>query len=99
MEEKPKYESVQHKMPENTHRDYQRLDKPYQKWDDFFDEYAEGRRSGHGKGIDQRYLGFAGDVTVFWKSEEEYPFAYVFPMCMNDKFESGYFFYLRKSDV
>lgn len=89
------FESVQHKMPENTSRDYKILDKPYNTWDDFFDEHAESRRSG--EGIDQRYLGYAGDVTVFWKSEEEYPFAYVFPKSINEKFESGYFFYIKKT--
>jgi len=93
-EEKLFPESVQHKMPEKS-MNYKILEKPYQNWDDFFDEHAEGRRSEYKKGIDQRYLGYAGDVTLFWKSEEEYPFAYVFPKSIDLNFQSGYFFYLR----
>lgn len=92
--EKKIYESVRHKIPNHTN-DFKLLNKPYKKWDDFFDEHAEGRRSGYGRGIDQRFLGYAGDVTLFWKSEEEYPFAYVFPLTMNENFESGYFFYIK----
>jgi hypothetical protein len=87
---------VKHKIfPDEMRREYVKREKSFKNFDEFFDEYAEGRRVG--SGIASRYLGYANDVTLFWRDEEEYPFAYVFPATMNKDFETGYFFYIRAS--
>lgn len=92
-----KYESVQHSMPAKTD-DFILIEKPYKTWEDFFDEHAEGRRRGYQKGIDTRMFGYAGDVQVFWKSEEEFPFAYTYPATTDSNGNSGYFFYIKKNE-
>lgn len=89
-----KYKSVLHSMPVNTD-DYVLIEKPYQTWEDFFDEHGEKRRIGYQKGIDTRMFGYAGDVQVFWKSEDKFPFAYTYPRSTNVKLESGFFFYIK----
>lgn len=75
-------------------KEYLKLDIPFKNWEEFFDKYGDGKRQGNG--IDSRYLGYANDVTVFWFTEDEYPFAYVFPPSMDMNFNTGNFFYLRK---
>lgn len=76
-------------------KEYQRLDKPFQDWDKFFDEYAGGKRQN--KGINSLYRGSSNDLTLFWLEEEEYPFAFVYPVCMPTlEHELGYYFYVRQ---
>jgi len=87
---------IHKQIPQEMMKEYQKLDIPFNEFNDFFDKYVNGKRQGNG--IVSRYLGYANDVTIFWLTDEEYPFAYVFPKSFDSEFRYGYFFYVRNAN-
>ena len=78
-------------IPQEMQHEYHKLNISFNDFNEFFDKYAKGKRQGNG--IYSRYFGYYFDITIFWFTENEYPFAYVFPKSQND---NGYFFYINE---
>ncbi len=71
-------------------KEFTKIDTSFKTFEEFFDEYADSKRIENG--IDSRIVGQNGDATLFYLTEEEFPFAYTFNKQIVD---NGYIFYIR----
>lgn len=63
------------------------IEKPFDSWDQFFEEYASGEE------IHKQWMGMH-EFTFIWKGQDKYPFAYAFPKLEK---ESGHYFYIQQN--
>lgn len=83
---------ISHLFPLSDRKHYIYLDKPYKTVNDFFDQYADGKRLG--AGVIQNHAGVFG--VHFYIAGEFTPFAFILQESDFKKRMEGIRFYIRK---